>query len=257
MARYRREPEPGMLAVVDLEDTRPKGAQLREILLALISTLKPGDLLPSERVLADLYRVARLTVRQEVDRLVTEGLVRRHHGQGTFVASPKLVQSDALYSFSEDMRARGIEPGGRVISVAVERASRAAVRALELERGARVISLVRIRTADGEPMAVERTSLPAARFPGLETLLLDNVSLWDTIEHHWGVQVGSATHTISSVLPDTAEAQLLEITTAQPCFAFEGTSTDTDGRLIEYGRSVYRGDRYDVQRRAVRPPNPT
>ena len=49
-----------------------------------------------------------MTVRTEIDRLVTEGLVYRLHGRGTFVAEPRVAQAVLFSSFSEDMRSRGM-----------------------------------------------------------------------------------------------------------------------------------------------------
>src|SRR5262249_34534337 len=81
----------------------PEGRRLREILEGLVAKLAPGDALPSERLLAERYGVARMTVRGELDRLTAEGLTYRVQGRGTFVAEPRVAQASALSSFSEDM----------------------------------------------------------------------------------------------------------------------------------------------------------
>jgi GntR family transcriptional regulator len=232
--------------------SRPKGEQLREILDGLVQSMRPDDLLPSERVLATRFDVARMTVRQEIDRMVREGLVYRRHGHGTFVAGPKLVQSDTLVSFSQDMRARGMTPSGRVLSVVVEPAPEHIAARLEIPLHAHVVRMVRLRTADGVPMALERTNLPAERFPGLEELDLSEVSLWNELERRWGVRMGSTEQRISAVLPSRHEALMLEMEATQPGFATEGVTRDLDGVVVEYGRSLYRGDRYDVLRHAHR-----
>jgi GntR family transcriptional regulator len=78
----------------------PKGQALREILEGLVASLPPGSPLPSERLLADRYDLARMTVRTEVDRLVAEGAVYRLHGRGTFVAEPRVAQAVILSSFT-------------------------------------------------------------------------------------------------------------------------------------------------------------
>src|SRR5688500_6712476 len=76
-----------------LPDGRPKGQALRKIIEALAASLGPGAPLPSERLLADRYGLARMTVRSEVDRLVAEGIVFRLHGRGSFVAEPRVAQA--------------------------------------------------------------------------------------------------------------------------------------------------------------------
>ena len=72
-----------------LSARRPKGEQLQEILEGVVGALDPGAVLPSERLLAQRYGVARATVTQAIDGLVSRGLVYRVHGSGTFVAEPK------------------------------------------------------------------------------------------------------------------------------------------------------------------------
>jgi GntR family transcriptional regulator len=211
-----------------------------------VAELRPGDLLPSERVLAQRLGVARMTVRQELDRLVLDGLVTRRHGQGTFVAEPKLVQSDHITSFSEDMRARGKQPGSRVLSVSVEQADPIVVARLGLPADSRVLRLVRVRTGDGEPIALERANLPADRFPGLVEADFEQVSLYELIERRWNVRIDRAEQRISAVLPDPEDARLLETSPSVPAFLIERVTRDADDGVIEYGRSLYRGDRYEV-----------
>ena len=131
----------------------PKGEQLRSILEDLIDALKPGDPLPSERELAERYDVARMTVRAEITRLASEGLVERVQGRGTFVAEARVAQAAALSSFTEDMRARGLKPGSEVLGQGTVPADDLVARRLGLEpgtrRGPRPPRAHRRRRADG------------------------------------------------------------------------------------------------------------
>src|SRR6266511_3099715 len=178
-----------------LSARRPKGEQLQEILEGVVGALDPGAVLPSERLLAQRYGVARATVTQAIDGLVSRGLVYRVHGSGTFVAEPKFRQPLTLTSFTEDMRARGMTPGSVVRSQAIVPASEVVARHLALVSGTPVVHLERVRTADGEPMALERTHLPAQRLSVLEAANLTAASLFDLMDRTWGVRV---------LLPDTA-----------------------------------------------------
>lgn len=225
---------------------RPKGDQLREILEELVGSLRPGVLLPSERVLAERYGVARMTVRQELDRLAADGLVVRRARHGTFVAEPTLTPVDLTTSFSDRMRERGLVPGARVLTALVEPATARWAHRLEVPVGAPVLRLVRLRTADGEPMALERTHLSVRRFPGIGDLDWTDRSLHGELERRWSVRVDSIRARISAVLPDPEDARVLGIGVDQPCFTIEGTPRDACGVVIEAGRSLYRGDRYDV-----------
>jgi GntR family transcriptional regulator len=231
---------------------RPKGAELQEILEGVVATLPPGALLPSERGLARRYRVARGTVTQAIDALAGKGLVYRVHGSGTFVAEPKFLQPETLTSFTEDMRARGLVPGSLVLAQEVVAASALVARHLELAAGAPVVHVHRVRTADGEPMAVERTYLPASRFPGLEDADLADRSLYDALAAIWGVAVAVADQWVgvSRLLPD--DAATLGVAAAVPALLFQRVTRDAAGTIIEYVRALYRGDRYEVHTRLER-----
>ena len=225
---------------------RPKGEQLQEILEAHIASLSPGDPLPSERALSQHYGVARMTVRQEIERLAAKGLIYRVHGRGTFVAEPKFEQSARLSSFSEDMRARGMTPGSSVLDRSVLPANEFIADHLEVETNTSVVKVDRVRTADGEPMAFERAYLPAARFPGLEREDLGGRSLYELLQKRWGVAVDSADQIVTGVTLSREEAVLLGAAEHQPAFLIQRTTRDRAGLVIEYVRSLYRADRYDI-----------
>ncbi|NUT32498.1 MAG: GntR family transcriptional regulator [Hamadaea sp.] len=225
---------------------RAKGEQLREILEAMVRGQAPGTLLPSERSIAERFQVARMTVRQAVSDLVARGLIRRVNGAGTFVAEPRLVHGTTTGSFSHDMAARGLTPGARVISVREQPASALVAEHLRIDEGAPVVALHRVRTADGVPTAVEHTHLPAARFPGLAELVADGRSLYELLRERWSVQVATASHRVSAVALEDTDAALLEVPVGLPSFLIERIAYDAAGTPIEWGRSRYRGDRYDV-----------
>lgn len=96
----------------------PKTEALTGLLQELADRLGPGALMPSERVIAEHYSMARTTVRKSVERLLADSVLFRRHGHGTFVASSRPGHMDLRTSFSRDMRARGMRPGGTVLSAA-------------------------------------------------------------------------------------------------------------------------------------------
>lgn len=222
----------------------PKGEQLLQYLSDLIDQLEPGKLLPGEHALADHFEVARMTVRKQVDELVAKGRVVRVAGRGTFVTEPQLIQTDAMSSFSRDIRSRGMQPGSRSVEVVIAPADVTVANRLEIEAGEDVISISRIRTADDVPMAIEQTNLPAALVPGLEDIDLATQSLFDTLESKFRIRPTSAEQEISAVRLSSREASLLEAPKGDPAFLIKRLTRDNMGRAIEYGQSLYRGDRY-------------
>ena len=235
-----------------LSKQRAKGEQLQEILEGLIDTFEPGTRLPSERLLAGRYGVARATVTQAIDELAGKGMVYRVHGSGTFVAEPKFRQPQTLTSFTEDMRARGMTPGSIMLGREAIPASAVIARHLQVPEGTPVVHIERVRTANGEPMALERTYLPAGRFPGLEEIDLTDVSLYTLLSERWGVLVRSADQWASAVRLTEEEAEVLGVDCEQPALLFQRVTCDQGDNLIEYVRSVYRGDRYEVHHRLER-----
>ena len=246
MARSPHNSFPAIELPETFDSERAKGEQLREVLEAMVREQAPGTLLPSERSIAVRFGVARMTVRHAIADLVTRGLVRRVNGAGTFVAEPRLIQGTTTGSFTNDMRARGLDPGARVISVRERPASSLVATQLQLDEGAPVIALNRVRTASGVPIAVEHTHLSAARFPGLAELMGDDQSLYAILSEHWSVEVATASHRVSAIALEDTDAALLDVPEGLPSFLVERAAYDASGGAIEWGRSRYRGDRYDI-----------
>ena len=230
----------------------PKGEQLRAILEDLIASLKPGDPLPSERELAERYDVARMTVRAEITRLASEGLVERVQGRGTFVAELRVEQGATLSSFTEDMRARGLVPGSRILVQDRTEASETVAGMLELTPGSPVVRVGRVRTADGEPMAVEEAYLPAEAFPGLEAADLAGGSLFELLETRFHARFPWADQRVVAVEIVGEEANLLRVAPGRPGLKFHTVLRDADDRPLAYAWSLYRGDRYEIRLRQER-----
>ena len=236
-----------------LADGRPKGEQLREILEAYATSLAPGSPLPSERELAERFGVARMTVRGEVERLTSEGVMYRVHGRGTFVAEPRVAQAMTLTSFTEDMRGRGMDASSRVIDQRLVGAGDALAARLEVRPGTPTLRLDRARLADGIAMACEQAYLPAERLPGIEEADFSGVSLFDLLAERWGVELGDADQRVVATTIEGEDAVLLEVPEGQPGLRFRTLARDRSGAPVYYAVTLYRGDRYEIELHQVRP----
>jgi GntR family transcriptional regulator len=246
-------PRPGDLGKwVGLPSTGAKGARLQEIFEEWIAELPPGSPIPSERDLAEHFGVARMTVRLQLDRLAQRGLVYRHRGRGTFVAERRVAHTEHLTSFTEDMLARGLQPGSRLLGIEELRAGVMLAARLEISASSRVIRISRVRTADAEPMAAEQTHVPARRFPGLLHEDLDHGSLYELFAGKYGVQIAEAVQRVTVGDLTIEEAELLQTEPGRPAFRIERTTRDAEGSVLEFASSVYRGDRYEVLMHARR-----
>jgi DNA-binding GntR family transcriptional regulator len=232
----------------------PKGRRLREILESLVADLEPGSALPSERLLAERYGVARMTVRGEIDRLTAEGLTYRVQGRGTFVADARVAQARTLSSFTEDMRARGMTAGSRVVARELAPAGEALALRLELGPAAPVLRLDRVRTADGSPLALEEAYVPASRYPGIEDADFSDASLFELLARDWSVQLRDADQRVVAVPIAAEAADLLEVDPGSAGLRFQTLARDVDGTPVYYAVSLYRGDRYEIDLRQQREP---
>jgi GntR family transcriptional regulator len=230
----------------------PKGQALRAILEDLLGALPPGTALPSERELAERYGLARMTVRNEIERLTTEGSVYRLHGRGTFVAEPRIAQAGALTSFTEDMLGRGHVPGSTVTSSEVVAADGFLAAALEVKPGDSCFRLDRVRTADGRPMALEQVHIPLERFEGIEGIDFADGSLFEILEDRFGIALGNAEQRVVAVGIDADQAPLLGVPAGAPGLRFDTVTRDRDGTPVLYAVSLYPGDRYEIALRQTR-----
>lgn len=229
---------------LDAGSTAPLYLQLADRVAALVAEgrLKDGDALPPERLLAERLKVSRTTVRKALDELAARSLVRSWHGSGTFVAIPRLEQPLArLSGFSEDMRARGREPGFVWLERGLAVPSPEEVVALGLAGGERVARLVRLRTADGEPLAVERAAVPARFLPDPAEV---QDSLYAALRAR-GAEPVRALQRLRAAAAEPGDAARLGIAPGSPVMATVRHGYLADGRPVELTRSVHRGDRYD------------
>lgn len=224
--------------------TGGKGAQLRAYLLGLIEgELSPHEQLPTERDLAETFGVTRLTVRRALDQLGYEGRVYRTQGAGTFVSEPRIAKSVELTSFTQDMRARGLVPGS--LSTKVEEIAAGAEIGARLALSPRdpVAHIFRVRTADGEPMCIENTYVPAKLAPGLAANAVEG-SLYQLLTETYHLRVEKAEQSIHATVLDPAMAKLLGVPEFSPAFKVLRVAYDARNQRIEYAESVYRADRY-------------
>lgn len=234
---------------IDRELSVPLYQQIKNIWKGQIERglLRPGDKIPTEKELCERYAVSQITVKQAITALVQEGLLLRRPRTGTFVARPKFRQQLLrLTSFSEDMAQRGLTPGARLLANREQPAGPAAAAALEIEEGAPVVCIERVRLADDEPMAIEAFFMPAALCPGLAQEKLDGGSLYLLLQEKYGLTLDHAEQSFEASTATTREAVLLGIRRGAAVLRVERVSLDPQARPVEFTRSVYRGDKYKL-----------
>lgn len=231
----------------------PKYWALKQHLLDLLDALPPGSPIPTERSLATEFTVSRTTVRQALADLTAEGRLHRVQGKGTFAAEPKLAQRLQLSSYTEDMRAQGREPSSKLLEIDELPSDPELAKLLGIRSGAKVFRMMRLRLADGEPMALETTHLPLSRFRGLRRHVVAGGSLYAVLHEQFGVVMERAEETIETALAGPQEADLLGADVGMPMLLLSRHSFGADGKPVEFVRSIYRGDRYKFVTTLTRP----
>jgi GntR family transcriptional regulator len=229
--------------------------QIRQQLMQQIRsrTFKSSDPIPSVQEIADRYGVSLMTARQAVRSLCDLGLIYSKQGKGTFVSRTKMEKDfRQVLSFTEEMRLRGNPTRSRLLSLRLQAPGQEVRKALELSAGEKVFRLHRVRYADGLPMGVECSCLPADLCPGLLQIFDEQASLYRTLTERYGVQLFTASETVEVGRVAGDEARLLQIAAKSPVFLFTRISFLENGKPAEYVKSTYRGDRYRIVNRLTR-----
>jgi GntR family transcriptional regulator len=191
--------------------------------------------------------VSRITIRHALRNLEESGLLRREHGRGTFVRSATLVAgARGLTSFTEEMANLGLTAGSRLLGQEVIAAPGDLAAALEIDEGAPVLRIRRLRLGGEEPIGVQTAHLPLER---VEKLLgagpLDG-SLYAALETRCGIKPEEAREVYRVALIDEPEASLLGVARGGPVFVVERATADSRG-IFEFTLSLMRGDRYEIR----------
>lgn len=202
--------------------------------------------IPSERQLAEQFGVNRLTASKAINALIQEGALYTRVGKGTFVAPAKIDQAlRSLTSFTQDMSNRGKTPASRVLYASVEPADDVIARALEVLPGTAIAVLQRVRLADDQPIALEKSHLVHALCPAiLEQHDFNRESLYRVLREVYGLCLTYAHQTIEAAIAMHEEREALGADLGTPMLRITRITHDDRNRPVEYVCSAYRGDRY-------------
>ncbi|AWL11982.1 HTH-type transcriptional repressor PhnF [Saliniradius amylolyticus] len=221
-----------------------KQQRLLAELIRIADRQAPGTRLPAERELSDTLGVSRDTLRRVLKEAEKDGHVEIRQGAGIFIRPKPLSQKLRLMSFTEEMRQRGLTPSSEMLFNDMVQAAIKVARKLNVQPGAELFLLRRLRLADNSPVAIERVYLPRAIFPQLQTKQLASGSLYELLYEQYETLAHSARQSIEATVVTEEEAELLQIPPFSPALLVERTVSDEQGRTIEYAKSIYRADKY-------------
>jgi GntR family transcriptional regulator len=236
-----------------IANTLPAYQRIQSVIRERIDSgeLEPGDSVPSERDLAKTHQVSLMTARHALAFLEREGLVERRRGVGTFVAPPK-IHFNKLMSYTEQMAARTLTAGAKVLFAKIVDNENEAAARLSLPPNSAILKLERLRHASGEPFALETCYLNAAEFPGLLAAPVARESLFGILERDYEVELGYADEEVDATAADPRIAEFLGIPRREPLLRIRQVIYSTKGKAVMYVLGFYRSDRHNLVIRRFR-----
>jgi GntR family transcriptional regulator len=242
---------------INKQNPEPVYLQIAGALKELLHSGKipPGTAMPAERVIAQLFRVSRMTMRQANDLLEREGLIDRQSGRGTFAVQNRIIkQEQETRGFSEEIRRRGGIPSSRLISFKTLKGPAATAEYFGVAPGDPLYEIQRVRLADNIPIALESVQIPSAMCPHLERFNLVDHSLYKILEENYGIELARSEEETSAIQPSALHRKLLNLPRKVAVLLVRRKTFTNDGRPFELATTAYRGDLYTAMVNSKRQP---
>ena len=229
--------------MIDTNNPIPYHLQIKDILSKEIVEGNYKERIPSERDLMDRFSVSRTTIREAISHLVSEGVLEKIHGKGTFISQKPPVHEwlDSLNSLTETVKRMGMEPGSKLLNSGMVKGESAME---EIVNADHLFTIERLRTANSKPIAIERHYYSKEIGMKLVQYDLEATTIYDLLEHDLGIKIEEAEQFISSKVVSDEDAVELQIPIGSNVLCVERLMTDANGDKIEYYSSIFRPDMY-------------
>ena len=209
--------------------------------------LNPGQRIPSENELCEMYHISRTTVRQALSDLAMRGKLIRVKGRGTFV--PKFVARkpfDGLTGFTKEVKyLYKKNSSSKVLIQETILPNDQIAQLLGLKPDEAVIKLQRARYIQDLGIAgIDTRYLPFSRFGGLLNEDLEKNSLYDILGKKYNTHPTRAYSEVKGSSCPEDIAALLEINPGDPVTFFRDVIYDQNEIPFDFGENYYRVDRY-------------
>lgn len=207
-----------------------------------------GEQFFSEKEVAEVYEVSRITARRSLDELAKDGLVVRERGRGTRVTyhSSELPLHASIEGMLENFLAMGLETEVSLLEFDYVSPNEQVMQALKCESTDFVQRSIRVRRLEGQPFSFLTTYVPEFVGRTYEKDDLGSISLLALLERG-GVVVTRAEQTISATLASPEVARCLEVELSAPLLRIRRIVFDQEDRPVEFITSLYRPDLYQYR----------
>ena len=205
----------------------------------------PGEKLPTEAQLSGRFGVNRHTVRRALSALAAEGLVWSRRGAGVFVSAPPPAEFSIgkRVRFSSQISALGRLPSRTLLALETRKAAPEEAEALGLSADALIHLYHGLSWIDQLPIALFRSAFPADRLPGLPDQLRRDNSITAALLAEGIADYTRAETRLRASQADATEARHLRLSEGASVLRAEAMNVDSQGHPIEFGRTVFAGDR--------------
>jgi DNA-binding GntR family transcriptional regulator len=228
---------------LDRSSPVPLYYQLAQAIEAAIrdGELAPGDRFENELALAKRLTLSRPTTRRAIQEVVDKGLLVRKRGVGTQVVQSPVHRRVELTSLFDDLVRAGQDPTTELLDYRTGPADEEVAGELNLSGDHEIVTIQRLRSANGEPLAVMTNYLPVELAPDPDDLVRNG--LYQSLRAR-GVHIRLARQRIGARPASKSEARLLDEKTGAPLLTMTRTAFDDSGKAVEYGNHGYRASRY-------------
>ncbi len=229
--------------MLDKKNSMPLHLQVRNFLRNEILKGTYTDKIPPEFELMKIFDVSRATIRRAIQTLTEEGVLETKQGLGTFISARPIEEwLGNLSTHFEILDEMGMKPNIKLLSQGIVPAPQDVIKIFGVKQ---VYETNRLRLANDTPIVIEKQYYPLDIGVQLAEFDLNNVSTYDILETKLGITLWEAKQTITAIIPTVEEKKLLKLTGDACCAILsKRLVTDFEGKILEYAKSIYRGDMY-------------